>query len=692
MKLVRAALIGGLALTALAAGADRNEGRSGMKRMMTIVLILGVAAALLAGCAANRAVTASDTEPEAPIDGGTTDRSDPDAPKSIRSKQVIAIDCRFSTLDDAEPGALGNHVYRLSAKLENGAVKGEYAVRDTGETRVFRESHSFLNDIFELADRYQVAQFNGHHRETAGLPPDYGVDLDIRYASGESIRVSDNQDNILPYNFLNETVQRFEEASAATPERLDLRVETVYEHREIDGGFAEVSGPVYALGYLTSDGEAVLPDGYEALQAALEKGNEDLRRGREDVWDRFGTAPQSGMLYVTAESFVTRSDSEVVSFYQRVKRMEDGEQERDMTEIVTHNLSAQTGRELTFSDVFRDMDYLPSLLLMTFSRAYPKLELYDEALDFIRQSVTGNDGNICFALGYGCVHVFADEYVLCNEPGPLHATLSYIENPGQVRAFYTTAPRRWMIPMDEDVYYYNLYTSDCFRVQTQYGGLNGEELTWDVMFNHDPESHANYAEPFYGSAPECWLLHDDRRDFIYLRVPTGDVSMLTNVYEITWSTPSAAMGVSKRSLEPLALAMRSDTPLDPDWMLMNLNRPVFTESVQLLPFGAFRMDEDGLPELAGGVYDLDGPWVRLRKAGRYNPDSRDNAAVSGGMWTLIEGQELRPYQTDLESFLDFITDDGRVVRFAIEGFGYDMRPDGSALDELFAPAEGGAVG
>ncbi len=165
--------------------------------------------------------------------------------------------------------------------------------------------------------------------------------------------------------------------------------------------------------------------------------------------------------------------------------------------------------------------------------------------------------------------------------------------------------------------------------------------------------------------------------------------MLTNVYEVTYSGPATALGVSKRSVEPLALAMREDTPLNPDWMLMSLNRPVFTESVQMLPRGSFRMDEDGLPELASGVYDLDGPWVRLRKAGRYNPDSRDHAAVSGGMWTLIEGQEMKPYQTDLDSFLDFITDDGRVVRFAIEGFGDDMRPDGSALDELFAPMEGG---
>ena len=667
-----------------------------VKKMLTmewilVLLLLAAAAALAAGCAANRPVSGPDTEPEDPGDGYTVDRSDPNAPKAIESKQVIAIDCWFSTMDAAEPGALGNHIYQLSAKLVNGAVKGSFAVLDTDEARSFRKSHSFLNQIFELADRYEIAQLNGHSVEAKGLPEDYGVDLDIQYASGEHILVYDNQENVLPYNFLNEALLLFEEASAVAPELLDFRTEAVFERKAVDGGWGEVRCPSYTLGYPTAGGEEVSPDGYDALKAAVAAIDDKLLSGVPETWERFGRVPAEGSLYVSTEAFITRADSEAVSFYERTKRYEDAEQERETTEIVTHNLNAKSGRELGFSDVFRDMDYLPSLLLMEFNRAYPKREFRDEALDVIRQSVTSNDGSISFALGYGCVHVFADEYVLCDEPGELHATLSYILNPGQVRAFYTTFPKRWMIPMDEGVNYYDLYTSECFRILTQYGGLNGDELTWDVMFDDDPESAANYAEPFYGYAPKCWLVHTDRRDFIYMRVPTGDMSLLTNIYEITQRSASTAQGVSKRSFEPLELAMREDTPMNPDRMLMSLNLPIFTESVQMLPYGAFRVDGDGLPEPASGVYDLAGPWVRLRQGGRYNPDSRDNAAVSGGMWTLTAGQEMKPYQTDLQSFLDFITDDGRVVRFAIDGFGNDMKPDGSTLDELFASDTGGAL-
>lgn len=129
-------------------------------------------------------------------------------------------------------------------------------------------------------------------------------------------------------------------------------------------------------------------------------------------------------------------------------------------------------------------------------------------------------------------------------------------------------------------------------------------------------------------------------------------------------------------------------PLNPDCLCMSLDLPIYSRAVQMLPYAAYRVRDTGLPEMISGVYDLDGPWVRLRKSGRYNPDSRKNAVVSGGMWTLVAGERMRPYQTDLESWLDFITEDGRVVRFTIDRFADDMRLDSfGKLDDVFLPDE-----
>ena len=159
--------------------------------------------------------------------------------------------------------------------------------------------------------------------------------------------------------------------------------------------------------------------------------------------------------------------------------------------------------------------------------------------------------------------------------------------------------------------------------------------------------------------------------------------MLTKVYKVTENKVTEI----KRSAGPLGMALRSDTPLDPDRMRMSINAPITSEAVNMLPYAAFRADPmSGLPQRVSEVYDLDGAWVTLRNGGRYNPADRGAAAVSGGMWTLAAGERMRPYQTDMESWLDFITEDGRVVRFMIDRFADDMLLDDfGTLDDVFLP-------
>lgn len=89
-------------------------------------------------------------EDDGPIDGGVTDNSDLNAPKSIESNQIISFDCRFSTMDIAKPGKLGNHIYQIHAKLENGAVRGMYQVRDTllsGKPKIFGRGADSRRDL-----------------------------------------------------------------------------------------------------------------------------------------------------------------------------------------------------------------------------------------------------------------------------------------------------------------------------------------------------------------------------------------------------------------------------------------------------------------------------------------------------------------------------------------------------------------
>ena len=153
----------------------------------------------------NRKTKSEDVEE----DGATRNESVSHAPKSVASTQIVSFECWFSSLDLCDSDVIGNHIYSLRAKMENGAVKGTYQVVDTGENVLFRQSHSFMRTLQSFASKYDLAQYNGIICNTEGLPPDYGVRLNVRYVSGEKIYASDNQDNFLTREAMEELVYLF---------------------------------------------------------------------------------------------------------------------------------------------------------------------------------------------------------------------------------------------------------------------------------------------------------------------------------------------------------------------------------------------------------------------------------------------------------------------------------------------------
>jgi len=641
-----------------------------MKKIFWLTLLPVLLLGLLPGCGddigpeeANggpHVVAGSDEDPG---DGYEQDNSDPDAPKTVESKQIISIDCWFSTMDAAEPGVMGNHIYQLQAALQDGAVQGSCTVRDTGQEQSFRESHSFLNQVYELVDRYDIAQLNGHSIEVKGLPGDYGVDLQIWFASGESITVCDNQDCVLPDGFMDELLALFE--GTAKPEPLALRVEPQHESAAAGDGYATARVPLYQL-------EPDCADAFPALAAALAALNEMRLDGIAGEMDYFRSA--GGNLYYLMDSFPTRCDNVLVCFYERTERLESSGWDRAVTDIQTHNIETTSGRELGFSDVFLDMDGLPALIAGEIRRTYPEQSFDSDMEAIIRRSVESDDGGVCYALSYGCVHIFAGELVLNDSPGGQHITLRYADESDLVRALYSSAPARSLLPLEYDTSYaLGADASPGFSMSWR-PAPESEEVLWTAR-----AGNAVREERFYGYAPDCWLVRRGGQSFLYLRVPTGDVSMQTNVYEIRDN------GIFLAGSLPMAL--RSDSGMDPERMRMSLDEWIWSEAGYMAPYGTFCVGRDGLPEPASEVYGLEGSAFTLRSACRVNAAEREQAAVSGGMWNLAEGTRLTPLETDMDSYIDFVTEEGQVCRFGIDKFSSEMQLDNfGTLDELFAPA------
>ena len=146
--------------------------------------------------------------------GGVTYDSGEDSPKVIESTEIISFDCEISFISTVfdEENELEGKVYKMSAIPEDNTVKAKIDWHDRagdGDTIEFETDSSFMAKLQEIVSKYDFAKHNGYIRHVSGLANMYGESIDIKYASGESIYASDNQDGFLPMEALAELITLF---------------------------------------------------------------------------------------------------------------------------------------------------------------------------------------------------------------------------------------------------------------------------------------------------------------------------------------------------------------------------------------------------------------------------------------------------------------------------------------------------
>ncbi len=142
-------------------------------------------------------------------DGGTRIKRDEDAPKEIRSRELLRFSCRFSTLSmlPSDTG-LRPGQYSFVAVLEGDGVRGtaEYSAPGSGNTE--ERSAVYPPDFFPkleaLIRQYSLARYNGLYHKVSGLPSFYGSMVDAVYASGETLYSYHNQDPFIPVEMMRE--------------------------------------------------------------------------------------------------------------------------------------------------------------------------------------------------------------------------------------------------------------------------------------------------------------------------------------------------------------------------------------------------------------------------------------------------------------------------------------------------------
>ncbi|MBQ7652821.1 MAG: hypothetical protein IJS93_00405 [Clostridia bacterium] len=188
--------------------------------------------------------------------GGTKETLNTDAPKTIKSKEMIMFDVSSAL------GQIINKKYnyqRISA-FAAPAKKGTFIVfkleeGDRYDTQVRQNIEYIKADIFsalvELVEKYDIVKGNGSHSHTYGLPEDFGGYIEILYGGGEAISISNNQSPVLSIEQALAIAEAFEASlkkrRVSLPKFEDL-VKIIYDEKRKDGGF-------------THRELAILPDG-----------------------------------------------------------------------------------------------------------------------------------------------------------------------------------------------------------------------------------------------------------------------------------------------------------------------------------------------------------------------------------------------------------------------------------------------
>lgn len=155
-----------------------------MKIFLVIIVIICIgAAALLTGCKQKPI----DPPTEDIITGGKKDNTDPDAPKEIRSDELISFETDFFRNSDfvyeKERG------YRFKLKKTEGDV---YVIAEGYDDVLKCETDgAFAAKLQQLLREYDLISLNGIDKQTYGLPEEYGPYwLSAEYASGEKLYFS----------------------------------------------------------------------------------------------------------------------------------------------------------------------------------------------------------------------------------------------------------------------------------------------------------------------------------------------------------------------------------------------------------------------------------------------------------------------------------------------------------------------
>ena len=196
------------------------------------------------------------------IDGGETTCGgirrcwDSGLPKVIESNEITSFSLDFSLVsyvmkEEEDKGF--NGYFRLKCEKKDGQVIGKYEKTKSFDGKInetFTADDSFLAELDEIIKEEDLVRFNGYTSHRAGLPEMFGNILDIKYASGESLYTSNNQDIDLPFSALKKIKKLFDKGlkNSKTQTVTESKDKSEDEPEDFDAGWLCECGKVNTPG------------------------------------------------------------------------------------------------------------------------------------------------------------------------------------------------------------------------------------------------------------------------------------------------------------------------------------------------------------------------------------------------------------------------------------------------------------
>ena len=124
-----------------------------------------------------------------PVSGGTTDRTDYNAPKEIKSKDITKFHASFVLSGEWSEGKENSNYIFDVKEDENGVLTASEVTLKLSE----KADKALLNSLQKIIDEQKLVKQNGVYKVTAGLPSEYQeCNFTVNYASGESLSFTVN--------------------------------------------------------------------------------------------------------------------------------------------------------------------------------------------------------------------------------------------------------------------------------------------------------------------------------------------------------------------------------------------------------------------------------------------------------------------------------------------------------------------